>query len=205
MASLSSSPQKLASAPTGKGIAQIVGLVCIAGFVLNMLILLLPPQIGSIEWRIGFLQQFGDRSLVFCLGAALIIFGSVGSRRRLRQFSTFCFAMGIVFVLSCFLVISDTLSLQQQATTAIDTQASQLQTQLRNAQSNPTSLGANVKLEDIKRVADQLTAQTSVAKQNAKRTVIKTGASSVSNLAVVGLGLLGLGRIGMQLSRKQLS
>ncbi len=205
MASLSSTPQKTASAPTGRGIAQIVGLVCLAGFTLDMLIVLLPPQIGNIEWRIGFLQQFGDRSLIFILGAALTIFGGTGSRRRLRQFSTFCLAMGVVFVLSCFLVIADTLSLQQQATAAIDTQASQLQTQLRNAQGNPTALGANVKLEDIKRVADQLNTQTSVAKQNAKRTVIKTGASSVSNLAVVGLGLLGLGRIGMQLSRKQQS
>lgn len=202
MASLSTSPQKLATAPTGKGIAQIVGLVCLVGFTIDMLILLLPPELGNIQWRVGFVQQFSDRSLIFLIGAALTIFGSIGSRRRLRQFSTFCLGVGIVLLLSCFLAISDTLSLQQQTTATIDTQASQLQTQLRNAQSNPAALGANVSLEDIKRVSDQLNSQATVAKQNAKRTVVKTGASSVGNLAVVGLGLLGLGRVGLQLSRK---
>ncbi|MEP0918328.1 HpsJ family protein [Leptolyngbya sp. DQ-M1] len=202
MASLSSAPQKIASAPTGKGIAQVVGLVCLVGFAIDMLIVLLPPQLGSIEWRVGFLQQFSDRSLIFILGAALTIFGSIGARRRLRQFSTFCLAIGVIYLLSCFLAISDTLSLQQQAVSTIDSQASQLQTQLRNAQANPASLGANVSLEDIKRVSNQLTGQASTVKENAKRTVIKTGASTVGNLAVVGLGLLCLGRIGLQLSRK---
>ncbi|MBD1822209.1 hypothetical protein H6F51_06830 [Cyanobacteria bacterium FACHB-DQ100] len=202
MASLSSAPQKLASAPTGKGIAQIVGLVCLVGFTIDMLIVLLPPQLGSIEWRVGFLQQFSDRSLIFILGAALTIFGSIGARRRLRQFSTFCLAIGVIYLLSCFLAIGDTLSLQQQAVSTIDSQASQLQTQLRNAQANPASLGANVSLEDIKRVSNQLNGQALTVKENAKRTVIKTGASTVGNLAVVGLGLLGLGRIGLQLSRK---
>lgn len=202
MASLSTAPQKFASAPTGKGIAQIVGLVCLVGFAIDILIAVLPPQLGNIEWRVGFLQQFSDRSLIFILGAALTIFGSIGARRRLRQFSTFCLAIGVVYVLCCFLAIADTLSLQQRAVSAIDTQASQLQTQLRNAQANPTALGANVTLEDIKRVANQLNGQASAIKQNAKRTVIKTGASTVGNLAVVGLGLLGLGRIGLQLSRK---
>lgn len=202
MASLSTASQKLSTAPTGKGIAQIVGLVCLVGFAIDMLIAALPPQLGTLEWRVGFLQQFSDRSLIFILGAALTIFGSIGARRRLRQFSTFCLAIGVVYLLCCFLAISDTVSLQQRTVSAIDAQASQVQTQLRNAQGNPTSLGANVTLENIKRAADQLNGQASTAKQNAKRTVIKTGASSVGNLAVVGLGLLGLGRIGLQLSRK---
>ncbi|MGG6263554.1 HpsJ-like protein, cyanoexosortase C-associated [Leptolyngbya sp. AN03gr2] len=202
MASLSTAPQKLSSAPTGKGIAQVVGLVCLVGFAIDMLIVLLPPQLGNIEWRVGFLQQFSDRSLILILGVALTIFGSIGARRRLRQLSTFSLAIGVIYLLSCFLAISDTLSLQQQAVSTIDSQASQLQTQLRNAQANPTALGANVTLEDIKRVSNQLNGQASTIKQNAKRTVIKTGASTVGNLAVVGLGLLGLGRIGLQLSRK---
>jgi hypothetical protein len=202
MTSLSTPSPKIAAAPTGKGIAQVVGLVCLVGFAIDTLILLLPPQLGNIEWRVGAAQQLSDRSLIFLLGAALTIFGSLGSRRRLRQFSTFCLGIGVVYVLSVLLVISDTLSLQQRAVNTIDTQASQLQTQLRNAQSNPASLGANVSLEDIKRVSEQLNGQASAIKQNAKRTVVKTGASSVANLAVVGLGLVSVGRIGLQLSRK---
>lgn len=202
MASISTPAQNFANAPGVKTICQLVGLACLAGFAIDMLVILLPPQLGSAEWRLGFMQQLGDRGIIFLLGSALTIAGSLGSRRRLRQFSSFCLLAGVVIVLSSFLVIMDGLALQQRATTTIDTQASQLQNRLRDAQANPTSLGANVTLEDIKKTSQQLTGQAEALKKNAKTTVVKTGVASVGNLAVVGLGLLGIGRTGLLLSRK---
>lgn len=186
-----------------KGICQIVGLVCLAGFIIDMLVLALPPQLGNVEWRIGLIQQMSDRSIILLLGSALLIFGNLDNRRWLKQFSTFCLVVGVAFLLSCLLVIADGLKLQQQAVSNISNQASQLQTQIQNAQSNPSAAGENITAADLQRASQLLNTQADTLKQNAKRTVLKTGAASVSNLIIVGLGLVSLGRYGMRLRRSR--
>lgn len=180
-----------------RGICQIVGFVCLFGFALNMLVLFLPPQIGDAAWRIGFLQQFGDRSLVLLIGAALTIAGSLDSRRWSRQFSLFCLFLGGVYLITCLLVVKDTLSLRQVALSNISAQETQVQNEIRNAQSNPAALGENITLEDLQRASQTLSGQATVVKQAAQTTVLKTGITSVINLVAIGLGLIGLGRYGM--------
>lgn len=201
MASLSSpvsSPADNHGAKGAKGICQIVGLVCLSGFVIDMLVLALPPQLGSAEWRVGLIQQLADRSIILLLGSALLIFGNLENRRWLKRFSTGCLAVGLAFCLACLLVIADGIKLQQQAVTNISTQASQLQTQIQNAQSNPGAAGQNVTPQDLTRASQLLTTQANTLKKNAKQTVLKTGVSSVGNLIVVGLGMISLGRYGMR-------
>jgi hypothetical protein len=201
MASISSPTP---NAPYGaKGICQIVGFVCLAGFIIDMLVLALPPQLGNAEWRIGLVQQMSDRSIVLLLGSALLIFGNLDNRRWLKKFSTFCLVTGVIFLLSCLLVIADGLKLQQQALTNISNQASQIQTQIQNAQSNPSAVGENITAADLQRASQLLNTQADTLKQNAKRTVLKTGAASISNLVIVGLGLVSLGRYGMNLRRSR--
>jgi len=179
------------------GICQIVGFVCLFGFALNMLVLFLPPQIRDAAWRVGFLQQFGDRSLVLLIGAALTIAGSFESRRWQRQFSLLCLFLGGIYLITSLLVIRDTLSLRQQAVNTISTQETQVQNQIRNAQANPAALGQNVTAEDLQRASQTLSGQATIAKQNAQTTVLKTGITSVINLIAIGLGLVGLGRFGL--------
>jgi hypothetical protein len=198
MASISTSTP-VPSSYGAKGICQIVGFVCLAGFLIDMLILALPPSPGNIQWRVGLVQQFADRSIILLFGAALTLFGSLGNRRWLRQFSRFCLVGGVVFILMCVLAIADSISLQQQTVGTISTQESQLQTQIRNAQSNPKSVGDNVTTEDLKRASDLLTTRADALRQNAKTSTLKTAASSVGNLLVVGIGLAGLGRYGLSL------
>ncbi|WNZ27290.1 hypothetical protein HJG54_30855 [Leptolyngbya sp. NK1-12] len=203
MASISSPISNSAGSYGPRGICQIVGLVCLAGFIIDMLVLALPPQIGNVEWRIGIVQQMSDRSIVLLFGAALLIFGNLENRRWLKRFSTFCLVAGVVFLLSCLLVVADGLKFQQQALTNISTQASQIQSQIQSAQSNPRAAGANITEEDLRRASELLNTQANSLKQNAKRSVLKTGAASISNLLIVGLGLVSLGRYGMNLRRSR--
>ncbi|WP_088892297.1 HpsJ-like protein, cyanoexosortase C-associated [Leptolyngbya ohadii] len=183
------------------GICQIVGFVCIFGFVLNMAVLFLPPQLRDATWRLGFLQQFGDRSLVLLIGAALMIAGSIDSRRWLRQLSLISLFLGGIYLITCLLVVKDTLSLRQQALNNISAQETQVQNQIRNAQSNPAALGQNVTAEDLQRASQTLTGQATIAKQTAQTTVLKTGIISIVNLVAIGLGLVGLGRYGLSTRR----
>jgi predicted PurR-regulated permease PerM len=167
-----------------------------------MLILALPPQLGSSEWRLGFVQQFSDRSIILLFGSALVLFGSLDKRKFLRQFSTFCLFTGVLFFLLCILAVADSTSLQRQAITTISTQESQLQTQIRDAQSNPSAIREDLTAEDLTRASQLLTQQADTLKQNAKTTVFKTAASSVGNLLVVGAGLVGIGRYGLAMRRR---
>jgi len=201
MASLSSPlshPADNHGSKGARGICQIVGLVCLSGFVIDLLILALPPQLGSAEWRVGLMQQMADRSIILLLGSALLIFGNLDNRRWLKRFSPTCLAVGLAFCLVSLLVIADSIKLQQQAVNTISSQASQLQTQIQKAQSNPSTLGKNVTPQDLTRASELLTTQADTLKKNAKQTVLKTGVSSVGNLVVVGLGLISLGRYGMR-------
>ena len=196
-----SAPTSSSTSYGAKGICYIVGLVCIVGFFADMLIIGLPPQPGNLQWRVGILQQFGDRSIILLFGAALILFGNIGKRRILRQLSRFCLLGGVVFLLMCLLAIADSASLQQKALTNIKNQESQLQTQIRKAQENPNALANNITAEDFQQASKRLEEQANSLKKNAKTSSIKTGAASVSNLLIVGLGLIGLGRYGMTLRK----
>lgn len=198
MASISSPTSNASGSYGAKGICQIVGFVCLAGFIVDMLVLGLPPQVGNVQWRIGVVQQMSDRSIILLIGSALLIFGNLDNRRWLKRFSTFCLAVGVIFFLTSLLVIADGLKFQQQAVNNINTQASQLQTQIQNAQTNPTA-GENITAEDIKRASQLLSTQANTLRQNAKQTVLKTGVASLGNLILVGLGLVSLGRYGMRL------
>lgn len=197
MAFISASTPNATGSYNPKSLCQIVGYVCLAGFVLDLLILTLPPNLGSTEWRVGLVQQFADRSITLLFGMALVLFGSQANRARLKLFSRASMIVGLVFFLLCLLTIVDGIKLQQQAVTTISTQETQLQTRIRDVQGNPSALGDNVTPEDLKRASELLTEQASTLKQNAKNTVIKAGASSIGNLIIMGIGLLGLGRYGM--------
>ncbi len=184
-----------------KNVCRIIGFVCIFGFLFDIILLGLPPQ-SSIEWRIGFVQEFANRSIIFLFGMALVVFGSIGrNKSRVKLISKLSMGIGIFFFLLCFLSVVDSIKMSKQATTNISAQESQIQTQIREAKANPAGLPENVALDDLEQFSRQLTQQADSLKKNTKRTVFKTGISNIGNLFIVGVGLLGLGRSGMKLSR----
>jgi predicted PurR-regulated permease PerM len=178
-------------------ICRIVGFTCLAGFVVDLIALGLPPDPMALEWRVNFLQQLSDRSIILLFGIALVMIGASESRRLLRQLGLFCLVVGVMFHLACVLVVRDSLVLQQQALNNISNQASQLQTQIQQSSTAPNA-PPNVTPELIQQASQQVSNQAESLKQNARTGITKVGIASIGNLVVVGLGLIGLGRFGMK-------
>ena len=59
---------------------RIVGLVCIVGFVIDILAIGFPPAFDNLEWRINILQQVSDRSIILLFGFALTLYSSLHNR-----------------------------------------------------------------------------------------------------------------------------
>ncbi|MGA7932083.1 MAG: HpsJ family protein [Kovacikia sp.] len=201
MASISTPTPTGATSYSAKTICKIVGLVCLSGFVIDIAVLALPPNPASVEWRANFMQQLADRSIIMLLGAALTIF-SLNSRRWLKRVSMLSLVLGVIFLLSTLLVIRDSLALQQLAISNISNQASQIQSRIQDAQSKP-AVDSKLTPEQLQQASQQLNLQANTLKQTAKTTFLKTGVSSVGNLAVVGLGMISLGRYGMRLRKSK--
>jgi len=104
----------MATAPTNKPVAPsynspvyqpqalccIVGLACLAGFLVDLAVLLFPPSFGSVEWRIAFLQQISDRGIILLFGLALLLHGTLQQRSWRRSLAFLCTALGAAFSLS---------------------------------------------------------------------------------------------------------
>lgn len=202
MATVPTYPQNPLTAQTSKVLCQIVGLVCLVGFAIDMVALAFPPDPLSLQWRVNLLQQLGDRSIVLLFGTALTFYGIVDTRRWVKPYSLACLVIGSMFLLSSILVIRDGLTLQQQTIETISSQANQLQTQIQETRSNG-ELPENITLEQLQQASQLVSTQAETLKQNTRTTITKAGFSGVGNLAVVGLGLLGLGRYGLKLRRSK--
>lgn len=189
------SAQNFTGSYNPKALCRIVGFACLAGFLVDLFVLTFPPAFGALEWRIGFLQQLGDRAVILLFGIALVMYGIIDFRTWRRRLALSCLILGVVFNLSCILVIRDTLAFQQQALTTINTQATQARSQIQKAQSNPAGV-PNVTPEQLKQLSQVVGNQVLALQENAKTTTLKTGISSVGNLVVVGLALIGLGQYG---------
>lgn len=191
------SVQNFAPSYNAKPLCRIVGIACLAGFVVDLLILALPPALGSAEWRTGFLQQVSDRSIILLFGSALTIYGSLETRALRKQLGMACLAIGVIYLLSCVLVIRDGLTLNDLAAKNIATQAAQVQTQIQNAKNDPKA-APNVTPEQLQQAAQTVDTRAVSLKQNAKTGILKTANAIVGNLVVIGIALISLGRYGMR-------
>lgn len=195
-----SSPQ--VSTPSGeslvsRNICLVVGLTCLAGFAVDMLAIATPPDPFALEWRINILQQIGDRSIILLFGVALLLFSVFSNRRLARPLSLISMAIGVALMLSCVLIIRDSLILRNQTITNIGNQAEQLQTQIDESRNSP-ELPADITPEQIREASAQIANQADSLKTNAREGIVKASFASIGNLIVVGLGLAGLGRLGLK-------
>lgn len=195
------SAQSKSNSYSGKALCRLVGYACLAGFVVDLLVLSFPPALGNVEWRISFLQQLGDRSIILLFGLALVMFGIVDQRIWRRRLALFCLIVGVVFNLSCVLVIRDSLALQQQTLTTISSQASQVQDRIQQAQKD-RNIAPNATPQQLEQASEVINNQAAALKQNAKTNVLRTSVASVGNLVVVGLALIGLGQYGARPPRE---
>ena len=200
MATTSYSDSNLANPHIPRNLCQIVGLACLAGFVVDILVLAVPPNPTSVEWRVSLLQQVSDRSVILLFGIALTLYGSLDNPRVKQPISLASLLLGVFFSLCCVLVIHDGITLQQEAINTINKQAAQVQTQIQQAQTNPPP---NLKAtpEQLQQASKQVKTQADTLTQTTRITAIKTTFASVGNLLAVGVGLISLGRYGSRVRR----
>jgi low affinity Fe/Cu permease len=184
---------------TTQTIFQIIGWTCLAGFVIDMLVVALPPSL-SLEWRIAMLEQLANRAVVLTLGTGLVI--SSSSRRWLKWVSQTALLVGVALLLSCLLVVYNSTTLQNQTVTNINAQATQLQSQIQQMQQNPPK-DLKINMEELQKAAKQVDAQANNLKQGTQTRVIKAGISGAGNLLVAGIGMVSLGRFGLFLRRSR--
>jgi hypothetical protein len=187
---------------TTQSIFQIIGWTCLAGFVIDMLIIALPPSL-SLDWRITVLEQLANRAVVMMLGTGFVIC-SLENRRTLKWFSQGALLFGIGLILSCLLVIYNGITLQNRTITDINTQATQLQAQIQQAQQNPPK-DLKLNMDDLQKAAQQVDTQAGTLRQNTQTKVMKASVSSAGNLLVAGIGMVSLGRFGLYLRRSRSS
>jgi hypothetical protein len=199
---VTTSPQSIGSAsPASNGarsLISIVGMACLAGFCIDILMLALPPNPGALEWRVTFLQQLGDRAIILLFGMALMMFSVLTVRSVRRNFALASLTIGAALLLSCVLVIRDGFVLQNQALTNITTRATQAQEQIAAAKLNPPK---DVDMAKLDQLEGQLKQQAETLQANTKTGVLKTATRSVGNLAVIGMALIGIGRFGLRSNR----
>lgn len=184
------------AASPSQSLCVIVGLACLAGFVVNVLILALPPDPLNLQWRISLLQQIGDRSIILLFGMALTIYGFLSNRSLRKQLALACLAIGVMFTLSGVVIIHDSLELQDRTIVNISNQEEQVRDQIQFARKNPQETSPKLTPEILQQATEQLSQRTESAKRGAKTGIIKVGAGSVSNLIVAGFALIALGRFG---------
>ncbi|MBT9314726.1 HpsJ-like protein, cyanoexosortase C-associated [Leptothoe spongobia] len=186
------------SPSAGQNICLIVGLTCLFGFLVDTLVLGTPPAPFSLEWRVNLLQQIGDRSIILLFSAALLMYAFLNQRQLKRLLGFVCLVLGVAFMLSCILVIRDSLILQSETLQNISNQEQQAQSQIKEAREGSVDLPESVTPEQLKQASQQLSSQASTLKQNARQGITKAGVASMGNLIAVGFGMLGLGRLGIK-------
>jgi hypothetical protein len=184
-------------AVSGRSLFRIVSFACIAGFVLDIMAIAFPLKLGELAWRVGFLQQIGDRSIILLLGLVFLMLGSLEMRNLRKQVAMVCLGLGLAFMLGGVIGIKDAVSLQKQTSTSITAQSTQLQERIQQAKEKPPA-NAKVTPELIDQAMKQVTERTDTAQKAAQSQILKTGLSSVGNLFIVGLALIGVGRYGMR-------
>ncbi|MGF1536591.1 MAG: hypothetical protein ACFB4J_08940 [Elainellaceae cyanobacterium] len=180
-------------APTGASssavICRIVGLTCIAGFISDTITLALPVG-PTVDWRVNFLQQVGDRSIIFLFGVALVLYGVWASRELRKSLSYAVLGIGVLFLLCCILVVRDSIVLKSEAMQRIELQATELQTRVEAQEQI-----------DPRVAVRRIDAEAAALKQNARSTLTKAGIRSTGNFVIVGVGLVSLGRLGINSQR----
>lgn len=174
----------------------IVGLACLAGFIVDTVIIALPPDPLNLQWRISLLQQIGDRSIILLFGMALTIYGVLSNRGLRKQLALVCLALGVMFSLAGVVTIHDSLKLQDITLVNISNQEEQVRDQIQSARENPEEASPEITPEILQQATEQLSQRAESAKRDAKTGIIKVGAGSISNLIITGFALIALGRFG---------
>lgn len=170
------------------------------GFAINMAVIAFPPDLFNVQWRIGLLQQAGDRSIVLLFSAALLMYGFLANTIIRRPLALLSLVVGAMFAISGMVMVHDSLTIRDIAVNRIANQENQLRTQIQSARDNPQELAAEVTPELLEQATQQLGQQANTAKDAARTNALKLGAGSFSNLIITGIALIAIGRFGLRVA-----
>lgn len=180
-----------------KRLALIVGVICLLGFIVDILVIGLPPNPLAPQWRLNFLQQVAERSLLLFIGSTLLLFSLLdASLKVLQKLSASYLIIGILVGLSSLIVIKDNFVLKSQALSNINIQATELRTQIVKGQEN-SALNEQIDADAFTAALLSVDSQADVLRKNIQTGAMKTLISSAGNLFLVGVGLVGVGRLGL--------
>ncbi|WP_035992550.1 HpsJ family protein [Leptolyngbya sp. KIOST-1] len=178
-------------------LALTIGCLCLIGFLIDILVIGFPPNPLAPQWRLNFLQQVAERSLLLLIGTVLLIYSQLENRlQSLKTLSIACLAIGLLLGLSSLLVIQDTLTLQEQAIATINTQAAELRNRIEQGQED-AALSQQISPEAFSEALQTVDSQAASLIQETQTGAMKTLISSAGNLLLMGVGLLSIGRLGL--------
>lgn len=183
----------------GQSLCLIVGFACLFGFITNVVVLALPPALFNVQWRIGLLQQVGDRSIVLLFSAALMMYGVLANRSLRKQLALVCLAVGVMFVLSGTVMVRDSLKLKDMTLMNISSQEDQVRGQIRSVRDNSENLDPELTPEVLEQATQELNRRVESARQTTQTSLMKVGVASVGNLIMTGLSLIAIGRFGIRI------
>jgi len=178
-------------------LAIIVSGICLIGFIIDIVVIGLPPNPLSPQWRLNFLQQVAERSLLLFVGSVLLFYSKLEGRlQQLRIISITCLVVGLILGLSSLIVIKDNFTLQQQAIASINSQATELRNRIIQGREDPT-LRQKIDPDAFTAALGRVDSQAATLKQETQTGAMKTLLSVAGNLLLVGGGLVGVGRLGL--------
>lgn len=180
-----------------KNICLVVGLACLLGFLVDMLVLSTPFNPTVLEWRINFLQQTSDRGVLFLVGIALLLYSTFEKRQLRRAISSVCLIIGVVCLMSSIVVINDSIAFRDKSFSDLDSQERQLQTSIKESQTSG-ELPTEISPSELRQASKSLSNRAKILRRNTGRDITKVGVASVGNLIALSLGLIGLSRFGLK-------
>ena len=183
-------------------LALITSIICIVGFGLDMVALSLRPTVSSIEWRMGFMQQLGERCIILLFGATLLCYGLQTMSTGLKRIAWVCCGLGLCLSLSGFFYLQDSVRFRALAIENLTTQRQNFEQQIQQFSPEDAALSELVVDPAQKEQAlNLLRERTQTLKSRASVRIQKTVTRTFCSLLLTGIGLVALGQITLRPKR----
>lgn len=181
-------------------LALLTGIICIIGFSLDIFAISLGANFSSIEWRMGFVQQLGERCIIFLFGASLLCYTlQVSTIRQKHRIAQIYCILGLCICLGCFFYWQDSFRFRNLATGNLDTQSQSLEKQIQELSPQSMAHSSLAARQEHKEYAIEiLQKNTEKLAQRATTGLYKTVIRTSVSLLIVGFGLVVMGLITLQ-------
>jgi hypothetical protein len=178
-----------------KDACLVIGITSLAIFALNILALALTSNFSSVQWRVNFLEQVGNRSIALLFGFGLVLYGFSDKPKLCKRLAYLCLMAGLFFQMGCILMINDTIVLREEASQNIAQQSQQVKNQLEEEQ------GDIANSVEIEQAVQQIGIREKELQERAQSDITRAGVVSLGNIFIPGIGLMALGWLGLKGNR----